>query len=266
MSRKKFIWLWVFSIIFTIGIAYFQRVTGPSYPVTGNVTINNNDIYFKLPCTSDAENGELIKIDVPDKTVTGEFTYRRYKSNDTATTAAMTRDGDYLTALVPKQPAAGKVEYSITLVTGETRQTLTDDNVILRYKGKVPDLILIIHIITIFLAMLYSTRTGVEAIYKGVKTYRYAFVTLVTLFIGGLILGPVVQKYAFGAYWTGWPFGHDLTDNKTLLAFIFWAIAFFKLSRNRKNYKWAIIASIILLVVYLIPHSVLGSEIDYTAK
>jgi uncharacterized membrane protein len=73
-----------------------------------------------------------------------------------------------------------------------------------------------------------------------------------------------VQKYAFGAYWTGWPFGHDLTDNKTALAFIAWLIAVIKLRKNREARGWAIAAALVLLLVYLVPHSVLGSEIDHT--
>lgn len=264
MTRKKSVLLWIFSIIFTVGIAYFQHITGPTYPVSGKVTINNKEIKFKLPTTSDAEDGEVIKINVPDNYVKGEFIYKRFNSNDTV--VEMKRDGNYLTAIVPKQPPAGIVKYNIKLIACNDKVSLKDEFVKLRYKGKVPASVLILHIIIIFLAMLYSTRAGVEAMNKGIKTYKYAFVTLVTLFIGGLILGPVVQKYAFDAYWTGWPFGQDLTDNKTLVAFIFWVIAFFRLSRNRKNYKWAIIASIVLLVIFLIPHSVLGSEIDYTAK
>lgn len=266
MSKKKSFLLWVFAFLFTVGIAYFQRITGPTYPVSGKVTINNDIIKFKLPRSSDAAGGEVIKIKVPDTSVHGEFTYKRFKSYDSLQTVQMKRDSCYLTAVVPEQPPAGKVMYKINLVQGDQKVPLSDEYVIIRYKGKVPMTVLLIHIIVIFSAMLFSTRAGVEAFYKGVKTYRYAFLSMVILFIGGLILGPIVQKYAFDAYWTGWPFGHDMTDNKTLVAFIFWAIAFFKLSRDRKNFKWAIIASIVLLVIFLIPHSVLGSEIDYTAK
>lgn len=266
MSRGKTIWLWIFSILFTAGIAIFQRMTGPTYPIKGKVTINNSVIKFKLPTTSDAEEGELIRVCVPDTSVKGEFTFKRYNSNDSFTKVKMKRDSCYLTVLIQKQPPAGKVMYDIKLISKNETFLLNDDYVVLRYKGKVPDSVLVIHVIIIFLAMLYSTRAGVEAICKGVKTYRYAFVTLITLLIGGMLLGPVVQKYAFGAYWTGWPFGHDLTDNKTLVAFIFWVIAFFKLSRNRKNFKWAVIAAVVLLIIFLIPHSVLGSEIDYTTK
>jgi hypothetical protein len=84
------------------------------------------------------------------------------------------------------------------------------------------------------------------------------------IFLGGLVFGPFVQKHAFGDYWTGWPFGTDLTDNKTAFAFIFWLIALYRLYRNRGERLWVIIASLVLLAVYMIPHSMLGSEIDHT--
>jgi hypothetical protein len=81
--------------------------------------------------------------------------------------------------------------------------------------------------------------------------------------LGGIILGPIVQKYAFGAYWTGWPIGKDLTDNKTAVAFLFWVIATYKLFKDRDKSVMAIIAMIILLAIYLIPHSMFGSELNY---
>jgi hypothetical protein len=264
MKKYKSLLIWIFAILFTLGIAIYQRVTGPTYPVSGKVTIHNKEIKFKLPRTSDSETGELVSIKVADNSVKGVFEYKRYKSNDTLTSVEMKRDGEFLIATVPPQPSAGKVQYKVTLVSGNEKMTLSDDWVVLRYKGAVPLGVLIPHIFLMFIAMLFSTRTGLEALFKGFSTYRYCFVTLVTLFIGGGILGPIVQKYAFGAYWTGWPFGHDLTDNKTVVALLFWGIAFFKLAKNKQNRKWAIIAAIMLLAVYLVPHSVLGSEIDYT--
>ena len=109
-----------------------------------------------------------------------------------------------------------------------------------------------------------AIRTGLEAIYKGDKVWTFSIITLIAFIGGGFIFGPLMQKYAFGAYWTGWPFGHDLTDNKVLVALIMWIIAIWKLKKNRQSYGWVTAASIVLLIVYLIPHSLLGSEIDYT--
>lgn len=264
MKKNKSIILWIIAIVFTLSIAFFQRITGPTQNIKGKFVINNSPVSYTLPRTSDNENGEKVSIKVKDTTVTGFMKFKRYKSNDYLTISPLVREGEYLTVVIPPQPPAGKVMYRITLEGNGVKYKLTDNWVVIRFKGMVPASILIPHIILMFLAMLFSTRTGLEAIFKGFKTYRYSFVTLVSLFIGGGILGPIVQKYAFGAYWTGWPFGHDLTDNKTLVAIIFWMFAFYKLAKNRENRKWAVIAAVILLAVYLIPHSALGSEIDYT--
>ncbi len=271
MKKSTTILLWVFTILFTLCIAYFQRATGPSYPVKVKTAFFGENFSFKLPRTSDSDSGEIVKIPVPvsslTNTITGIIKYKRFKSNDSWTSDTMQwLDGKYLVATLPHLPPAGKIIYEIYFSKEGNTQNVTPEPIVLRYKGKVPAFVLIPHILLMFLAMLFSTRSGLEAIFKGFSTYRYTFLTLVFLFIGGGILGPIVQKYAFDAYWTGWPFGHDLTDNKTLVALIFWFIAFYKLSKNRQNKWWPVIAAVTLLAVYLIPHSVLGSEIDYSQQ
>jgi hypothetical protein len=111
--------------------------------------------------------------------------------------------------------------------------------------------------------MFLSNWTGLEAIYKSDIKYRLTLWTTAFLFIGGMILGPIVQKYAFGAFWTGVPFGFDLTDNKTLVAMIAWAFAVWRSYKQRSIRSWIIIAALVLFVIYLIPHSMMGSELDY---
>lgn len=76
-------------------------------------------------------------------------------------------------------------------------------------------------------------------------------------------MGPITQKFAFGEYWTGVPFGFDLTDNKTLIAFIAWIVALWSIYKSKNPGRWILAAAVITLLVFLIPHSVLGSEIDY---
>ncbi len=76
-------------------------------------------------------------------------------------------------------------------------------------------------------------------------------------------MGPVVQKFAFNEFWTGVPFGIDLTDNKTLIAMIAWLLALWKSREVKYGRYWVIGAAIVLLLVYSIPHSVLGSELNY---
>jgi hypothetical protein len=115
-----------------------------------------------------------------------------------------------------------------------------------------------------FLAMLFSNRAGIEALRPQSNPRTYALWTLALLFVGGIILGPIVQKLAFGVFWTGFPLGYDLTDNKTLIALIGWLAAVIAGRGGRPARWWVLGAAILLLVVYLIPHSLLGSELDYS--
>ena len=264
--RNRSIIVWVLAIVITLASVVYQRMTGPTHPVRGDVTIGGEVIKFKLlrshETTADAE----MRIKIGDPGVTGELIWKRYKSDDEWMTRAMVRQGDELVTRIPKQPSAGKVIYRIVFTDagGHTYQA-SDEPVIMRFKGVVPKAILIPHIILMFSAMLVSTRAGLEALTRGPCVFKQALYAAVFLFLGGMILGPLVQKFAFGAYWTGWPFGHDLTDNKTAFALLFWIIALWRTHKDpEKGRIWVVIAAVVQLLVYLIPHSVLGSEIDYT--
>jgi hypothetical protein len=260
----KSILIWIFAFIFTAVIAVYQRMTGPTYELKGHVMIDQQKISYKLIRTYDGPDDAKISVNVKDTSVHGIIQYRRFKSYDNWTTAPMTRTGDVLTGALPHQDIAGKVMYHVSLVKGDQRYLLNEDAAVLRYKGHVPLWILLPHILIIFMAMLFSTITGLEVIFKGSNTFIYTWITIITLFIGGLVLGPIVQKFSFNVYWAGWPFGHDLTDNKSIVAFIFWTIALIVQYRNRDKKIWAIVAAVVLLIVFLIPHSLLGSEIDFT--
>jgi len=273
MSKTKSFLLWVFAFLFTVAFVIYQRYTGPTYPVTGHITYANTVIKYKLLRTSDASGDQEIKIQVPDQTIKGRFESKRYKKGDTwekggdtLSVVEMKRVGDELIGIVPHQASAGKVFYKINVYSDKDLKGIyvKPEPTIIRFKGQVPPWVIWPHVLLIFAAFLFSSRTGLEAIFKGSHIFSFSVATLILLAIAGGILGPLMQKYAFGAYWTGWPFGHDLTDNKTAVALLFWAIAVFKLWKNKQNRKWAIIASVILIAVYLIPHSALGSELDYT--
>jgi len=259
-------YLWIFSIIFTILTAYYQRRTGPTYPEISRITIDNQTFKNKLITTFGGDGDAEIRLNVPNDNFSAFINYKRYKSYDDWIQADLIIEGDKLIASIPHQPPAGKVIYQIFLTNEEEKIPLTEDPVIIRFKGAVPAYFLIPHILIIFLAMVFSNRTAAEVLVKGKKTFQYTGLTVIFLLIGGMILGPVIQKYAFGAFWTGWPAGQDLTDNKTAVSFILWVVAYFQLRKNRTKGIWALIAAIVLLAIYLIPHSVLGSEIDYTSQ
>jgi len=135
------------------------------------------------------------------------------------------------------------------------------ESVIIRFKGDVPVSILVPHIILMFLAMLMSNFAGIMALFKSPKFRDFTRITFWALLTGGLIFGPWVQWYAFGEAWAGVPFAWDLTDNKTLVAFLFWLLAFL-MNRKKEKPAYTIVASAIMLVIFSIPHSMYGSQLD----
>jgi hypothetical protein len=256
--------LWVLAFVLVALAAIYQRMTGPTYPVHGTVKIGDNVIRFTLPRTFGGEGDAEVRLPASDARIGGIIETRRFPSNDEWVRHDLVRQGDELIGLVPHQPPAGKVAYRIYLFGGATPSWLTPDPVTLRFKGDVPAYIMVPHIILMFLAMLFSTRAGFEALLKRPDVLKLTLWTTIVLTLGGMILGPIVQKLAFGAYWTGWPIGKDLTDNKTVAAWLFWVVALWRVRKRPDATGWAIAASVILFLVYMIPHSVLGSEIDYT--
>jgi hypothetical protein len=257
--------LWILAIIITLGSAIYQRMSGPTYPKRGKVNFQASEISFKLLRTETVNKDAPITLTVPDTTTSGYVKFVRYKSRDEWSEVPFQRDGNKMVAHLPHQPPAGKLMYFVYLTKNEHQISLTgDEPVILRYKGDVPAFILLTHVFIIFFAMLLSNRTGLEALDANGKAYKYMLWTIGLFFVGGFILGPVMQKYAFGALWTGVPFGIDLTDNKTLIAMVGWLWAWYKNRGGRDGRVWIIFAAVLMLAIYLIPHSVLGSEIDYT--
>lgn len=263
--KSRSLLLWIAALLVTLASAAYQRMTGPTYPLRGSVAVGSEVLKFRLPRSFENPADGEISIAAPDITLAGFYEFRRHPSSDGWTRKPLERAGEKLTARIPSQPAAGKVMYRVFLgKAGADPVPLTADPVMARFKGAVPRLpVLYPHILLMFVGMLCSTRAGLEACFGGKEKYRIALISTVLMFLGGIVLGPLVQKYAFGSFWTGWPVGHDLTDNKTAVAVIIWGIALWRLRRKPETRSWVIFAAVMTLVVFGIPHSVLGSELNY---
>jgi hypothetical protein len=256
--------LWFLAIVISLSSAVYQRKTGPTYPVTGHIDISGETIDFKLTRTHGGEGDQPVSLIAPEE-FEGTVFWRHYPTNRPWTEIGMTRADNVLTAALPHQPPAGKLEYYIVLTDGSREINLpgNDGHVITRFKGHVPAAILLPHIFLMFTAMIVSNRAGLEALINGPRILGLSTVSFLSLVAGGLILGCAVQTYAFGEPWTGFPLGHDLTDNKLAVAVIFWAIPLFiKKHVNRRRW-WVLTAALVTLVIFLIPHSLFGSELQY---
>ncbi len=270
--------LWILAGVITIACFMYQDKTGPTYPLEGEYETNSGVVNFKfLRSETIGTDLKIMFLDpVPDN-VQGYVEYRRYKSHDEWSTIPMeagefefSRRGSTeivqgIGAELPYlEERAGKYEFLVYIEDGdEAPVSITGDKAIYaRYKDEVPTLVLLLHIAIIFISMTFATRTVFEALIDG--NFKWMInATIISLLVGGFILGPLVQLYAFGVWWSGIPFGFDWTDNKVLLELLFWLVAAYMNWGEKRDRKSVYLAGFVMLLVYFIPHSVFGSEYDY---
>ncbi len=270
-KMKQFL-LWLLAIILMFASVIYQRATGPTQPFTGKLSLDETKYKYKLLRTHETTEGA--KIELPDIGVSdfsASLHYKRYQTTDSLTVVPFILEDERFKAQLPVQPSAGKMEYFIEgSMAGKAFRIpeLQEDTIVLRYKDPVPGSILWPHVFLMFFAVLFGMRAGLSALFDPENMRRWAVVSLVGMTIGGMMLGPLVQKYAFGEYWTGFPFGGDFTDNKMLIMWLAWVITLvligLKPKKNEKTSRIIVLfAAVVMTAVYLIPHSMGGSTLDY---
>jgi hypothetical protein len=256
---------WVLSFIITLGFAVFQRTTGPTYPVKGSrVPVAGGELFsYRLPRSCTVACGDCVIKIKSTPPLQGYLLWKRYKTDDAPQRLDLVYNNGWLFGSLPDQPPAGKLEYR-TFVRTELGETeLTPAPLVTRFKGAVPGWILTPHIVLMFLFMLFSVRIFLTSAFGAVPVRHSVPATVAFLLSGGFVFGPITQHYAFGAAWTGLPLGYDLTDNKTLLMLLAWLPALWAALKGRPARLWFNIAFAVTAAVYLVPHSMYGSELDY---
>jgi len=127
----------------------------------------------------------------------------------------------------------------------------------------------LVHSVYYALLMLTSASDGVGVPRKAHRAMRWGWLAF---FIGGVPLGIYVSGAALGWQnaWGGWPLGVDLTDTKTEVLVVSWAIALLARPdlwregglgvpwRSVKNRSFAVlilVGALLTVLVYAIPHS-----------
>jgi hypothetical protein len=187
-------------------------------------------------------------------------------------------------ASLPHYPKATKAWYYIEAtkgtVNGEVKVVLPDKTtpdfkpVLLKYEGKVPPYVVIPHVLCNFGAIFFMVLTLFAAldVRKGrmalKDTVKYPLITFILMFLGFIPFGIAMNYFAFGAAWEAFPFGKDVTDNKSQIILLFWFVTLFlvkgtlfkkdeqrNLISDQGYSVMVIIAFIITIAMYAIPHS-----------
>lgn len=269
---KKVI-LWVLAVLLAVSAMIYQRSTGPTYEYKGYLENNGEKVKYKLIRTHETTAGAKVEMPIVEGAdYQATLNFKRYQTQDsiTAIDFQLEEDSRFL-AQLPVQPAAGKMEYYVSgSINGKIFRIpeKEEDQIILRYKDPVSDFILIPHVTMMIIVILFGIRAGLGAVFNDSTFRKWAIVAFGAMTLGGMILGPLVQKSAFGEYWTGFPYGGDFTDNKMLIMWLAWALALavigFKPKKKENVSRIAVtLAAVVMTIVYLIPHSMGGSTLDY---
>ncbi len=258
---------WVLALLLAGLAMVYQKTTGPTYERTGEVTLNDEVLNYSLGRTHGGEGDQPVTVNIGDRKAGGIVEWKRYPTSEAFTTIHMKRSYGELTASLPHQPPAGKILYRVILFENNDYAVLPDSaGVVTRFKGGVPTGVLLPHVLLMILSMIMAVRTGLEAFRREGNLKMLTLITFLVLLLGGGVLGPIVQKYAFGVFWSGVPFGWDLTDNKLLVTLIGWLIALIAVFRTPRVARVVVILATLLTIgIYLIPHSMAGSELNYAA-
>jgi hypothetical protein len=187
-------------------------------------------------------------------------------------------------ASIPLHPKGKKAWYYLEAIKqregSEVKITLPERDsghvrpIRLKFEGQVPGYIIIPHILCIFAAIFFATLTLFSAIdlKKGKttlkKSVKLCAITLLLLFIGFFPFGWAMNYFAFGVLWEAFPFGRDVTDNKSQIMFLLWLSTLFTVKGtvwgkgegknlvSDRGYSSLVIGSFIATMIILaVPHS-----------
>ncbi len=174
----------------------------------------------------------------------------------------------YLEAVSPA--AEGGV--TVTLPEAQSGQV---DPIRLKFEGEVPPYVIIAHILCIFGAIFFAVLALFSAIdvSRSKETLRqsvkYPVWTLVLLFLGFVPFGIAMNYFAFGVLWEAFPFGWDVTDNKSQIMMLFWLLTLLltrgslfgkgterNLISDRGYSALVIVSFVATMIILAVPHSV----------
>lgn len=267
---KQAFLVWSLAILVTVGFFLYQTETGPTYPIAYEVMVDGAKVSGELIRSGDIQEDLEQVIICPDQDVTADMVWRRFPppSGETWRTQAFQRDGDVLRAWIPKQGMAGKIEFTVEFHKGgDTVVIPTGETAVARFKRGVSPVVLIIHIALMFFGLLISNAAGLDAIFGGLHLKAASRWTFFVLLLGGGVFGPIMQKQAFDAFWTGWPVGADWTDNKLAVSALVWLIIMIINWKAKPGFKLGraavVFGMLVNFAIYAIPHSLNGSTLDY---
>jgi len=253
--------LWILALLITCSAAYYQRVSSPTYPSVVIIPIEMQKYPVPFLHSHTGKSDCPIILQIGDISVKGELYYRKYPSQSEMTKLEMKREGDKLVAAMPNQSPGVKVEYRVDLFKNGVQLNYTISKpTILLFEGEIPKFPFFMNLAVLGLAIFLSTWSGLLALFGSGASKFFSMLTFISFIIGGFIIAPIVHKYAVNDWWTGFPIGYSLNNNKFFLASLVWLVVVVTIQR-KYNRIISVVASLLSLLIFLIPSTFVENEV-----
>ena len=255
--------LWTVAVLVSLAAAQIEMQTGATHPLRRVVEIADSTFRVKLPRLHSGSSGAKVAIPDPGG-INAKLLWREADSGGDFVRVPMTSEGETLMALFPSRNPPDKLEYRLELEgAGDTIIVPEGRLVTLSFTGGVPAWLLVPHILFMFLTTLFAARCALELLNPARDLKKFTRLTLGALIIGGFVIGIPAEYYAIGKWWTGFPLGNSVTDNKTLVVLAFWVTALVALERGGDSpsatSRWlSVLAASATFVLFLLPGDICG--------
>jgi len=268
----------IVAILITLAILSVTRRLSTRRPRDIHAALDGVEVYHRTVTEQVGPGRPSVKVKVsPAEGVVCSIEIRR--GAEGKSTVQMESDGrGNWRADLPEWEKGKKIGYAVLVQSADgTLWRIPEEKqkyFIVKYKGRVSNFVLASHIAFMFGSFFFMVLSlfGAIRILKGIEDKRITvnlvrWVLFLT-FVGGWPLGWILNYQAFGILWEGFPFGYDVTDNKTQIMFIFWIVTSLLAAGSvfrgdertdklgARGFALAVIISVLVSIgVFLVPHS-----------
>ncbi|MCB9513387.1 MAG: hypothetical protein H6693_07895 [Candidatus Latescibacteria bacterium] len=252
--------MWLLALVFTAMGLVVQRRTGERMPLELDTPWQGRNVSTVLARNHVGPGGQRLVVEGVDPDWTGTVIWRRYGGGGEYRRESLRNLGSMLSGELSPQPRGSALEYRVEVEAqgGKLLRLPERGTVITRYKGAIPLWVSLPHLLLLYLGLFLGVRAGLEALALGSGSHTLAGVALICFLFGGLLFGPLMKVNAYGILWKGPPLGLDSTDTKTLVLVLAWLAPVILRARGRRARRWIVLAAVLSVIAFLIPHSVFG--------
>ena len=250
---KQSIILWTSAFVISFLFVFANRFISPEYPVTGSFGIDMKKVTYQLEKVYRGKDDYKIIIKTEIDSLNGSILWRVKESNTGWNIEPMKFFGDMLSGRIPHQLPSTLVEYKIKLLKDRKVYYLPPNGEIsLKYLNSVPPSIMGFYYLTLYFALFFSVRTGLDYFNENQKIKKLAIFTIMIWIANVMVFNPVKHSYELSTRIGGTILPiTDLFDIRHLIFLIIWIIGII-LIFNLKNYKiWTAVISGATLLAFL---------------